>query len=151
MVAEAELDRLESVGLIDDRAVAADLADRLRTRKKLGTSALRSELMRRKLDRSVIDEVLAAAHDEGGDDDLVVELARDRARRLGGLDRATAERRLVDYLARKGHSGSTAREAARRALDSRYRETFGDLDGDDEGTIDAERGRGATVHRVHFQ
>lgn len=124
-VAEAELDRLESVGLIDDRALAIDLADRLRTRKKLGPSALRSELMRRKLDRSAIDEALAGADDEGADDDLIVELARDRARRLRGLDRTTAERRLIDYLARKGHSGSSAREAARRALDARGDELSG--------------------------
>lgn len=118
VVAEVELDRLESVGLIDDRALAADLADRLRTRKKLGASALRSELMRRKLDRAAIDEALAGS-DDGADDDLVVELARDRARRLGGLDRTTAERRLIDYLARKGHTGSVARDAARQALDTR--------------------------------
>lgn len=151
-VAEAELDRLESVGLIDDRALAIDLVDRLRTRKKLGPSALRQELMRRKLDRSVIDEALAdrVGHngvdqngdDERSDDDLVVELARDRARRLGGLDRSTAERRLIDFLARKGHSGSSARDAARRALDDRDDELFGDAPSDSGG---------ATVHRVQFR
>jgi regulatory protein len=139
-VAEAELDRLESVGLIDDRALALDLVDRLRTRKKLGPSALRNELMLRKLDRGAIDEALA----ESGladDDDLLIELARDRARRLGGLDRSTAERRLVDFLARKGHTGSTARDAARRALDG---------DGSDGDELD-EPGTGATVHRVQFR
>ncbi len=117
-VVESELDRLEGVGLIDDRALAADLVERLRTRKKLGPSALRNELMRRKIDRDAIEEALSEAAEENGDD-LVVELARDRARRLGGLDRSTAERRLVDFLARKGHGGSAAREAARRALDER--------------------------------
>ncbi len=119
-VAAAELERLESVGLIDDRALASDLVERLRSRKKLGPSALRNELMRRKLDRDAIDEALTAALDDpeaDSDDDMVVELARDRARRLGSLDRTTAERRLVDFLARKGHTGSVAREAARRALD----------------------------------
>lgn len=119
-VAEAELERLESVGLIDDRALANELVERLRSRKKLGPSALRNELMRRKLDRDAVDEALSAALDDPdseSDDDLVVELARDRARRLGGLDRTTAERRLIDFLARKGHTGSAAREAAKRALD----------------------------------
>lgn len=117
-VAESELDRLERVGLIDDRALAVDLVERLRARKKLGPSALRNELMRRKIDRDAIEEALSEAENESGDD-LVLDLARDRARRLGGLDRSTAERRLVDFLARKGHGGSTAREAARRALDER--------------------------------
>ncbi|MFN4001917.1 regulatory protein RecX [Microcella sp.] len=143
IVAEAELDRLESVGLIDDRALAADLVDRLRTRKKLGDSALRSELMRRKLERSAIDEALAEGADDDAHDDLVLELARDRARRLGGLDRSTAERRLVDFLARKGHSGSAVREAARRALDARDDELAGDASGPPA--------RLATVHRVEFR
>ena len=67
-------------------------------------------------------------------DDLVLELARDRVRRLGGLDRTTAERRLVDFLARKGHGGSGAREAARQALDERDSGYGGD-----------------TVHRVQFR
>ena len=147
VVAETELERLESVGLIDDRALAADLVDRLRTRKKLGPSALRNELMRRKLDRSAIDEALAENDDEASDDDLVVELARDRARRLGGLDRSTAERRLVDFLARKGHTGGPARDAARRALDNRDDELFGDAHDRSAGSGTG----GATVHRVEFR
>jgi len=140
VTAETELARLESVGLIDDRALALDLVDRLRTRKKLGPSALHNELMQRKLDRAAIDEALAeSAHDDN--DVLLLDLARDRARRLGGLDRATAERRLVDFLARKGHTGSTARDAARRALD-----------GDDSAFDDRdEPGHRATVHRVQFR
>ncbi len=142
IVAEAELDRLESVGLIDDRALALELVDRLRTRKKLGPSALRNELMQRRLDRSAIDEALAESGSENDDDELLVELARDRARRLGGLDRSTAERRLIDFLARKGHTGSTARDAARRALDG---DDVDDLDDDDDNRS------GATVHRVQFR
>lgn len=131
-VVESELDRLERVGLIDDRALALDLVDRLRTRKKLGPSALRNELMRRKIDREAIDEALAEAQSDDDGDGMVIELARDRARRLGGLDRSTAERRLVDYLARKGHTGSSARDAARQALDE-----------SDSG--------GGAVHRVQFR
>lgn len=116
-VVETELERLTAVGLIDDHALAHDLVDRLRSRKKLGASALRAELQRRRLDREAIEAALTAVADDDADTELVDELARDRARRLGGLDRVTAERRLVDYLARKGHTGSRAREAARRALD----------------------------------
>lgn len=162
LVAEAELDRLESVGLIDDRALALELVERLRTRKKLGASALRNELMRRKLDRDAIDEALSVS-DDGDDDDLVVQLAIDRARRLGSLDRSTAERRLVDFLARKGHTGSSARDAARRALDG---EPFGADAGTDanaDASADDHDSRGASgrfgdgassggrVHRVEFR
>lgn len=123
-VIEAELERLAAVGLIDDQALARDLVDRLRSRKKLGSSALRAELQRRRLDRETIEAALSTQPDDDLDS-MVDELARDRARRLGGLDRATAERRLIDYLARKGHSGSSAREAARRALDGEGRASGG--------------------------
>jgi len=138
---EAELERLESVGLIDDRALAIELVDQLRTRKKLGPSAVRNELMRRKIDRGAIDEALAEG-DDSADDDRVFALASDRARRLGGLDRTTAERRLVDFLARKGHTGGAARDAARRALDG---------DGAADESDDSASSRGATVHRVQFR
>lgn len=123
-IIEAELERLAAVGLIDDQALARDLVDRLRSRKKLGSSALRAELQRRRLDRETIEAALSSDPDDDLDT-MVDELARDRARRLGGLDRATAERRLIDYLARKGHTGSSAREAARRALDGEGRASGG--------------------------
>ncbi len=138
VTAEVELERLESVGLIDDIALATDLVDRLRSRKKLGTSALRNELMRRKIDRAVIDDVLSNPNDDS-DNDMVQQLAVDRARRLTSLDRTTAERRLIDFLARKGHTGSTARDAARRALDA-------DTHADDEAS-----GPTARIHRVEFR
>jgi len=141
-VAEAELDRLESVGLIDDNALALDLVDRLRSRKKLGTSALRNELMRRKIDRAAIDEALSDPDSEA-EGDMLQQLAADRARRLGSLDRATAERRLVDFLARKGHTGSAARDAARRALDGGGQEYDNSRDGAGHGS--------ARIHRVEFR
>ncbi len=142
---ETELKRLESVGLIDDRALAIELVDQLRSRKKLGPSAVRNELMRRKVDRGAIDEALAEG-DDSAEGDRVLDLAKDRARRLGGLDRTTAERRLVDYLARKGHTGAAARDAARRALDGEN-----DLFDDSDDSDDAASGQGATVHRVQFR
>ena len=48
---------------------------------------------------------------------LLRETAQDRARKLGGLDRQTAERRLLGFLARRGWSGEPAMRAAREALD----------------------------------
>ncbi|WP_169077692.1 regulatory protein RecX [Microcella alkalica] len=116
IVAQAEVERLERVGLIDDAALAATLVERLVERKKLGPAALRAELGRRRLDPATIEAALAdgALDDEGA---LVAELVADRARRLGEVDRDTAERRLLSYLARKGHGGSIARDAVRSALD----------------------------------
>lgn len=116
IVVQTEVERLESVGLIDDDALAATLVDRLVDRKKLGPTALRAELMRRRIDPRAIESALAPQEpdDEGS---LIASLVDDRMRRIGVLDRETAERRLLSYLARKGHGGSAARDAVRAALD----------------------------------
>lgn len=116
IVVQAEIERLEGVGLIDDEALAATLVDRLVDRKKLGPTALRAELVRRRIDPRAIESALALQEpdDEGT---LIATLVDDRMRRIGVLDRETAERRLLSYLARKGHGGSAARDAVRAALD----------------------------------
>nr|WP_246335541.1 RecX family transcriptional regulator [Microcella alkalica] len=116
IVVQAEVARLEGVGLIDDDALATTLVDRLVERKKLGPSALRAELMRRRLDPRAIEAILALQEpdDEGS---LIAALVDERMRRIGALDRETAERRLLAYLARKGHGGSAARDSVRAALD----------------------------------
>lgn len=116
-LAEAEADRLERVGLIDDTELSRVLVDRLVSRKKLGRGALKAELQRRRLDPEAVDTALTEHAEEVDTDELIAELVADRARRLGALDRATAERRLLSYLQRKGHGGPAAHRAVRAALD----------------------------------
>lgn len=116
---EAELDRLRRAGLVDDAAFATRLVDRLRERKGLGDQAIRSTLRGRLVPQGVIDEVLAEqAEDEDVAEARLLEVAEDRARRLGGLAPDVAERRLTAYLMRKGYSGSSVRTAVRAALAS---------------------------------
>ena len=116
IVAEGEIARLEGSGLLDDDALARTLVERLTERKKLGPSAIRAELQRRRLSSSTIEIALAEREvdDEGA---LLDGLVDDRLRRMGALDRETAERRLLAFLARKGHGGGAARDSVRRALD----------------------------------
>jgi regulatory protein len=116
VIIDSEIERLERVGLIDDVALAATLVDRLVDRKKLGVRAIRSELVRRRVDARAMEAALAAL-DSNDDATLVAQLVDDRVRRMGTLDRETAERRLLDYLARKGHGGAAARTAVSAALD----------------------------------
>jgi regulatory protein len=114
---DTELDRLKSVGLIDDAALASRLVQSLRERKGLGDGALRPALRARHLPQDVIDAVLAEARqDEEVVHDRLQEVADDRARRLTSLAPDVAERRLISYLMRKGYSGSAVRTAARNAL-----------------------------------
>jgi regulatory protein len=113
-----EVTRLEQVGLLDDRELAATLVMQLRERKGLGRSAVTSELRRRKLDPSAIEEALADSYDTEGDDELTRAraIALKRAPQLRSLDAETARRRLGAFLLRKGYSGSVVASAVASAL-----------------------------------
>jgi regulatory protein len=100
--------RLESAGLLDDRAFAtAFVAERVRTRPR-GIQGLRADLNARGIDHDtavgVITEVLA---ESGASElDLAVDAARKFRRKAGEAPVAT-RRRLQGYLARRGFSAET--------------------------------------------
>lgn len=109
-----EVERLESVALLDDVALGETLVRTLRDRKGLGRSALTAELRRRQLDVTAIEIAL-----EGLDDDELeraTEIANKRASQLRSYDAETAKRRLSAFLMRKGYSGSVVSTAVQRAL-----------------------------------
>lgn len=114
-IIEAELDRLERAGLIDDAALAETIVRTQHDRKGLGRSALVAELRKRRIDQSAIDEALEQLED-GDEEHRAIALAERRAPQLRGLDHATAVRRLSGFLQRKGYSGSIIRMAVDRAL-----------------------------------
>ena len=113
-----EVTRLEQVGLLNDTELAETLVMQLRERKGLGRSAITSELRRRKLDPTAIEEALAEAYDSEGDDELTRAraIAIKRAPQLRSLDPETARRRLGAFLMRKGYSGSVVASAVASAL-----------------------------------
>ena len=112
---EAEIERLEGVGLLDDQALADTLVRTLQDRKGLGRSAISAELRRRKVDQGAIDEALEAIDT---DDELTraIEVATKRAGQLSSYDATTAKRRLGAYLQRRGYSGSVLSAAMSAAL-----------------------------------
>jgi regulatory protein len=112
---EAEIERLEGVGLLDDHALADNLVRTLQDRKGLGRSAISAELRRRKVGQGAIDEALEAIDT---DDELTraIEVATKRAGQLSSYDAATAKRRLGAYLQRRGYSGSVLSAAMNAAL-----------------------------------
>ncbi|SDF64443.1 regulatory protein [Blastococcus fimeti] len=115
--AETVLDRLGEVGLIDDEAFAEAWVSSRQSGRGLARRALKAELRAKGVD----DEVAATAVLAVGDDD-----ERETARRLverklpsmRRLDRATATRRLMGMLARKGYGGGLAAGVIREALDA---------------------------------
>lgn len=111
---EAELDRLEAVGLLDDRAFARTVAEHHLGARRSGRRAVASALAAKGVARATIEETLAEL--VGDEAERARALAAQRARRLGGLPPQVAFGRLVALLGRRGYDGSTAREAARAAL-----------------------------------
>jgi regulatory protein len=120
------LDRFGEVGLIDDAAFARLWVSSRQAGRGLARRALQAELRAKGVDA----EVAAAAVEAVDDDDertAARQLVERRARSMQRLDRATATRRLVGMLARKGYGGGLAAAVVREVLDA-----AGAEHGDDE-------------------
>jgi regulatory protein len=115
--AEAVLDRLSEVGLIDDEAFAQAWVTSRQAGRGLARRALKAELRAKGVD----DDVAATAVEAVDDDDERETARRLVDRKIPGmrrLDRATATRRLMGMLARKGYGGGLAAGVVREALDA---------------------------------
>jgi regulatory protein len=111
---DAELERLQEVGLIDDARFAAEFVEHALDRRLEGRRSIAANLSARGLDRRLIEDALQAA--SGDDADRLARLAEARADRLRGLAPEAAHRRLVSFLVRRGHDPAAARAAAAGAL-----------------------------------
>jgi regulatory protein len=102
-IATALLDRFEEVGLIDDEAFARSWIQSRQPGKGLARRALAQELRRKGIEdeiaRDALDEV-----DPADEEAAARALVRKKLRTLTRVDDATATRRLVGLLARKGYA-----------------------------------------------
>jgi len=110
-----EVDRLGSVGLIDEVRLAEAILRTCRERKGMGRSAVGMELRQRRIEREVIDAVVASLDDD--ELERATALAHKRAPQVRSLDATTARRRLSAFLQRKGYSGAVVAAAVRAALE----------------------------------
>lgn len=108
------IERLERVGLLDDRAYAEALVRQLKRRRPAGPRLLRQKLYEKQIDPKLIDAVLAAERDAGGDAAAALELARTRLRQLGRLDPPARKRRVYALLARRGFEADAIDDALSR-------------------------------------
>ncbi len=99
--ADAVLDRMEEVGLVDDRSFAHDWVESRQSRRQLSRSAIKRELITKGVDRDDIDEALAEVGDE---DELNAAraLAEKKVRAMSKLEPKVRYRRLAGALARRG-------------------------------------------------
>lgn len=109
---------------LDDLGLARTLTEKLRHTKRASRSQIRVKLQARRLPGDVIETAIGEL-DSDEEFELLRQTARDRAAKLGGLERQVAERRLLGFLARRGWSGEPAMRAARDALDGATRGSRG--------------------------
>jgi regulatory protein len=107
---EVVTERLERAGLVDDEAFAQFWVENRERFRPRGLHALRYELRHKGISDKVIDRVLAPVDLSAS----AYRAAAKKARQMSHLDKATFERKLVDYLARRGFEYEVAREAAGR-------------------------------------
>ncbi|MFN8194185.1 MAG: regulatory protein RecX [Nocardioidaceae bacterium] len=120
-LAEELLDRFGEVGLVDDAAFARLWVESRQASRGLAPRALAQELRR----KGVSDEDARAALEEidhDAQEEAARALVRKRLRALRGVDTATATRRLVGMLARKGYSSGLAFAVVRDELADAGRE-----------------------------
>jgi regulatory protein len=134
--AGAVLDRLTDVGLIDDAAFARAWVDSRQAGRGLARRALRAELHAKGVDGEVAAEAVATV-DEEDERAAARNLVRRRLAGMSRLDRATATRRLVGMLVRKGYGGALAASVVREALDARADEAEDGGYGDPTDPLDA--------------
>jgi len=115
-VAERLLDRFAEVGLVDDEAFARTWVSQRQQGKGLARRALAQELRRKGVGDDVAREVLDGV-DPRDEAEAARLLVRKRLRSMQRLDEATATRRLVGMLARKGHPAGVAWAVVREELD----------------------------------
>ena len=114
-VATRLLDRFEEVGLIDDAAFAREWVAQRQSGRGLARRALAQELRRKGVDdetaRTALDDL-----DPAREEEAARALVRKKLRSLGGVDHATATRRLAGLLARKGYPAGLAFRVVREEL-----------------------------------
>jgi len=117
-LAERVAGEMAAIGLIDDAALAADVAATLARRGKTGQRLAEVKLRSKRIAPALAKHAATEAYVEVDALEQATALARSRVERMREKpDRDALVRRLVGLLARRGFDGRVAFEAARRATE----------------------------------
>jgi len=108
---ETVMERLVRAGLLDDEAFARFWVENRERFRPKGVRALRYELRSKGIGDEIAERILATVDVSAS----AYEAASKKARQLSHLDQQTFERKLVDYLARRGFDYEIAQEIAQRS------------------------------------
>jgi regulatory protein len=104
---------LKEKRFLDDRLFAKTWIE-WRIAKPLGVIRLRQELRAKGIDKEIIDETLEEVKKNYSEESVVSGLAKERFKKLKGVERNKAKQRILGYLLRRGFSTDLVIEAIRR-------------------------------------
>lgn len=107
-VVTATLGKLEEQGLLNDRLFGQSVFESLLNRRVSGRKRVAFELKKRGVPESLAQELLGGYTPEQ-EREKAVELARDRYRRWEKLERMKRQKKIYDFLIRRGFDFSLAR------------------------------------------
>ncbi len=115
---EAALERLASMGLLDDASYARQYAHGKIVGPGFSRRRLQAELAKRGVAREVADSAIeeALAEDDVDGDAILERVARKKLRALAKVDAPTRRRRLYEFLARRGYDSDDIRRVMDRLL-----------------------------------
>jgi regulatory protein len=134
-VVDRVLERLERMGLLDDREFSDFWVEQRERFSPRAASAVRFELRQ----RGVAREITAEAVDAEQDEERALAAGRQRLRSLGGLDYETFRERLGPFLLRRGFSYAIARQATKALWEESHGAAPDDeTDDETDDTLDEE-------------
>ena len=112
------IERLTSVGLLDDAQFARQLARSKAVGQGASKRRVQQEMFKRGVARDVADEAIVDVFEEEAVDETenAAAAARKKLRTLGNVDAETRRRRLYGFLARRGYGPDAIRETLHRVL-----------------------------------
>ena len=110
-VAEEAVEYIVGLGYIDDEEYAPRLAEYLVFRKRWGVRRAKQEMLRRGLDRELVENTLAEFSEEELDEELITLIEKKYSAKISGYD---DRRRTVAALMRRGYDYS----AIKRCIES---------------------------------
>lgn len=108
---------MERYGYVNDQTYAEEwIRSRMHGRPK-GKIALRQELARKGIDKSIIEDTLSQTFDESTEDNMALDLARKKVRSYRNDDPAVIKRKLQSFLLRRGFTYATVRDVVEQVID----------------------------------
>lgn len=130
-VVASTLSWLSDLGYLEDRRyVERYVSERLAV--GWGEQRIRSELLRKGADRSLVDQFLESASADSGSaalrNEALVSALRARFGRQFGVDSRRAEQKVAGFLARRGHDWETIERVTRKLREEAKREADPETD-----------------------